>query len=107
MVQNLTSVPQVIGSPANPVARLSAWNIYQGRQVLPVNGTRWIPAPLWSVIHDEVMKQCDGIDGVSLNSFEHIAQLIAKTCSLLTASSTIRDNASRYPAQHHTRKEQS
>ncbi|KAI5451864.1 hypothetical protein NCC49_001166 [Naganishia albida] len=54
----------VIGSPANPVARLSAWNIYQGRQVLPVNGTRWIPAPLWSVIHDEVMKQCDGIDGL-------------------------------------------
>lgn len=56
---------QVIGSPANPVARLSAWNIYQGRQVLPVNGSRWIPAATWSVIHQEVLKQCDGIDGVS------------------------------------------
>jgi hypothetical protein len=55
----------VIGTPANPIARLAAWNIYQGRQVLPVNGTRWISPATWSVIHNEVMKQCDGIDGVS------------------------------------------
>ncbi|GHJ85204.1 hypothetical protein NliqN6_1606 [Naganishia liquefaciens] len=54
----------VVGSPANPVARLASWNIHMGRQVLPVNGSRWIPEELWPVIHAEVLKQCDGLDGV-------------------------------------------
>lgn len=58
------NLPQIIGAPAT-LARLSAWTIHQARQVLPVNGTRWIPRPLWSVIHQEVLKQCDGLDGVS------------------------------------------
>jgi hypothetical protein len=70
------NLPQIIGAPAT-LARLSAWTIHQARQVLPVNGTRWIPRPLWSVIHQEVLKQCDGLDGVS-------RALVVQSCRLTT-----------------------
>jgi feruloyl esterase len=66
LAQPLILVLQIVGSPANPLSRLAAWGIHQTRQLLPVNGTRWIPTALWPVIHAEVLKQCDDLDGVSV-----------------------------------------
>ncbi|KII91121.1 hypothetical protein PLICRDRAFT_680308 [Plicaturopsis crispa FD-325 SS-3] len=54
----------VVGSPANWLSHLQPWSIHQNLNVLPVNSSQWIPNSLWPVIHDEVLKQCDAIDGV-------------------------------------------
>lgn len=47
------------------MARLQPWSIHQGLNVQPVNSSQWITAGLWSVIHQEALKQCDELDGVS------------------------------------------
>ncbi|KAI5478768.1 feruloyl esterase-like protein [Pseudohyphozyma bogoriensis] len=54
----------VIGSPANRMAGLIPWEVRQDLAITPVNSTRWIPVDLWTVIHVEALKQCDGVDGV-------------------------------------------
>jgi hypothetical protein len=32
--------------------------------VMPVNGSTWLDAVHWSLVHQEVMNQCDALDGV-------------------------------------------
>lgn len=54
----------VVGSPANRMSRLQPWSIRQYNLVAPVNASSWISSATWSVIHDEVLRQCDGLDGV-------------------------------------------
>ncbi|KAJ9120083.1 hypothetical protein QFC22_002981 [Naganishia vaughanmartiniae] len=54
----------VIGSPANSFGRLMPWELHQSLVMQPVNSTRWIPPTTWTAIHEEVLKQCDGVDGV-------------------------------------------
>ncbi|KAJ9103813.1 hypothetical protein QFC21_002275 [Naganishia friedmannii] len=54
----------VIGSPANSFGRLMPWELHQSLVMQPVNSSRWIPAATWTAINKEVLKQCDGIDGV-------------------------------------------
>ncbi|EIN07982.1 feruloyl esterase-like protein [Punctularia strigosozonata HHB-11173 SS5] len=56
----------VIGSPANWMSHLQSFSIHINLNVLPVNGSHWIPPALWKgPIHDEVLRQCDMIDGVA------------------------------------------
>jgi hypothetical protein len=33
--------------------------------VQPVNGSTWLDADHWSLVHDEVLRQCDALDGVT------------------------------------------
>ncbi|TFK53650.1 feruloyl esterase-like protein [Heliocybe sulcata] len=56
----------VVGSPANWMTHLPVWSIYVNLAVLPVGSPQWITQDMWSgLIHDEVMKQCDALDGVT------------------------------------------
>ncbi|EPQ56994.1 feruloyl esterase-like protein [Gloeophyllum trabeum ATCC 11539] len=56
----------VIGSPANWMSHLEAWSIHIDLNVLPVGSPQWIPPELWTgVIHDEVLRQCDALDGLA------------------------------------------
>ncbi|KII92403.1 hypothetical protein PLICRDRAFT_133973 [Plicaturopsis crispa FD-325 SS-3] len=55
----------VVGAPANWMSHLLPWEIKARLNVEPVNSSRWITASQWSAIHDEVLKQCDAVDGVS------------------------------------------
>lgn len=54
----------VAGSPAVDFNNLVSWRA----SFFPITGSStspdFISPALWSVIHDEVLKQCDGIDGV-------------------------------------------
>jgi hypothetical protein len=54
----------VAGSPAVDFNNLISWRA----SFFPITGssasTDFISPALWSVIHEEVLKQCDGIDGV-------------------------------------------
>jgi feruloyl esterase len=56
---------QLIGSPSNWMTHVQPWGLHVGNLVLPVNSSRWIPAETWAgLIHNEVLRQCDFLDGV-------------------------------------------
>ncbi|TFK46083.1 feruloyl esterase-like protein [Heliocybe sulcata] len=58
----------VVGSPANWMTHLPAWSIRVNLNVLPVGSPQWITPEMWTgLIHDEVMRQCDALDGVTDN----------------------------------------
>ena len=49
------------------MAHLQPWSIHVNLEIMPVNSSRFIPAETWvNVIHAEVLKQCDAIDGVRM-----------------------------------------
>ncbi|KAH0581486.1 hypothetical protein H2248_011202 [Termitomyces sp. 'cryptogamus'] len=57
----------VAGSPATNFNNLQGWSAILGRFVGapdPTGNPRFIPADLWNTIAAEVLKQCDGLDGV-------------------------------------------
>ncbi|EJU06366.1 feruloyl esterase-like protein [Dacryopinax primogenitus] len=54
----------VVGSPANWISHLQAWSIHFNLLVSPQNSTSWISAATWALIHQEVLNQCDALDGV-------------------------------------------
>ncbi|KDQ55810.1 hypothetical protein JAAARDRAFT_159213 [Jaapia argillacea MUCL 33604] len=56
----------VVGSPANWMSHLAPWSILVNLNVLPVDSPQWIPADMWTgLIHNEVLNQCDALDGVT------------------------------------------
>lgn len=58
------STRQVVGAPANYMAALQAFGIHVGQELLPNTSSRYISEATWAAIHDEVLRQCDTIDGV-------------------------------------------
>ena len=54
----------LVGSPGLDDVRQSASALYVNQKLLPVNGSTWMTENDWAVLHDEVLKQCDGLDGV-------------------------------------------
>ena len=54
----------IAGAPAVAFNNLTSWSSH----FYPITGTNtsatFIPMPLWSVVHDDVLKQCDGLDGL-------------------------------------------
>ncbi|KAI5475692.1 feruloyl esterase-like protein [Pseudohyphozyma bogoriensis] len=54
----------IVGSPAVDDARQSASALWVHQKVLPVNGSTWFSNHTWAVLHDEVLRQCDEIDGL-------------------------------------------
>ncbi|KZT62776.1 tannase and feruloyl esterase [Calocera cornea HHB12733] len=54
----------VVGSPANWISHLQAWSVHVNLLVSPQNGPSWISAATWALVHQEVLNQCDGLDGV-------------------------------------------
>lgn len=59
---------QVVGSPANWLTHLQDWSAHISLDVLPAGGPRFINASTWiDVIHPEVLRQCDALDGVGLH----------------------------------------
>ncbi|KAF9812284.1 hypothetical protein IEO21_06258 [Rhodonia placenta] len=56
----------IVGSPANWQTHLQDWSIHMNLNVQPSNSTRFINASVWeNVIHPEVLRQCDAIDGLA------------------------------------------
>ncbi|KAG6889897.1 hypothetical protein C0992_003690 [Termitomyces sp. T32_za158] len=57
----------VAGSPATNFNNLQGWSAILGRFVGapdPAGNPHFIPADLWNTIASEVLKQCDGLDGI-------------------------------------------
>ncbi|KAK4052359.1 hypothetical protein OIV83_002161 [Microbotryomycetes sp. JL201] len=52
------------GAPASPLSRMLPWELRQNLLFKPVGSPQWISKELWKSIHDEVLKQCDELDGV-------------------------------------------
>jgi len=55
----------VAGSPAWWTSHLQPWSLKVGTYNLPVTADHYIPPALFSVVADEVVKQCDPQDGVT------------------------------------------
>lgn len=54
----------MVGAPAWWHSHLQPWSIQVGLYNQPVNSSHYIPATLFPVIAAEVLRQCDGSDGV-------------------------------------------
>lgn len=54
----------VAGAPANPLTRLSAWNVYVGQAALKDPANR-IPPSKYPMIHRAVVHACDALDGLT------------------------------------------
>lgn len=57
-------LPYSLGSPANPFGKWIAWTLRQSLAMQPVNSSAWISTETWTLIHREILKQCDALDGV-------------------------------------------
>lgn len=45
---------------------MQAWGLHTGNLVQPKTAAQWISSDTWAgLIHNEVLRQCDGLDGVS------------------------------------------
>jgi len=56
----------VVGSPANWMSHLLPWEIHMALNVLPTSSPEFITAAMWTdVIHSEVLRQCDSLDGLT------------------------------------------
>ncbi|THH33194.1 hypothetical protein EUX98_g981 [Antrodiella citrinella] len=56
----------VVGSPANAMSHLQAWSVHISNLIMPAGSPQFISTSLWAdVIHPEVLKQCDSLDGLN------------------------------------------
>ncbi|KAF7352321.1 Carboxylic ester hydrolase [Mycena venus] len=55
----------ITGSPAVDDVRQSGSALWVNQKVLPVNGSTWFSNETWGLVHAEVMRQCDEIDGAT------------------------------------------
>ncbi|KAJ7462071.1 Tannase/feruloyl esterase [Mycena latifolia] len=54
----------ITGSPAVDDVRQSGSALWVNQKVLPVNGSTWFSNETWGLVHQEVLRQCDEIDGL-------------------------------------------
>ena len=80
----------VAGSPATDFNHLNGWQAMLGRFVgAPLNTTpAFIPATLWPVISQEILNQCDGLDGVKDGIVTDPDQCVVRPESLLCSAQT-------------------
>lgn len=56
----------VVGSPANWQTHVNDWDMHMALDVQPAGSPHFIPRDTWiNVLHPEVLKQCDELDGVA------------------------------------------
>lgn len=53
----------VAGAPAFDFNHLIAWSFHFYNILGPNTSSTYVPAALWTVIHNEILSQCDGLDG--------------------------------------------
>ncbi|KAF5344249.1 hypothetical protein D9758_012351 [Tetrapyrgos nigripes] len=51
------------GAPALGLPRIVAWGNYLSQAVGPPDSETFLTPPLWALVYDEVLKQCDKLDG--------------------------------------------
>jgi feruloyl esterase len=54
----------LVGAPANWMTHLPGWDVRVALEQFLTSKASYIPAAMWSVIHQAVVRQCDGLDGV-------------------------------------------
>ena len=52
------------GSPVSPFSKIVPWMLRQNLLFKPIDGESWVSDALWQEIHEEVVRQCDTIDGI-------------------------------------------
>lgn len=82
----------LIGAPAWWTSHMQPWTTRLGKLNLPVNGSNHISSDLFPIIGDEVIRQCDAVDGVvdGIVSAPELCAFNATTllCPLSSSNST-------------------
>ncbi|KAJ9098119.1 hypothetical protein QFC21_004448 [Naganishia friedmannii] len=91
-IKSMASYPEdfdglIVGSPANPFGRWIPWTLRQSLVMQPVNSSRWISTDTWAIIHQEILRQCDALDGV-VDGYLHDP----KACNFRPELATCRPN---------------
>jgi len=82
----------IIGSPANWITHLQPWSIHVGDIIRPNTSDRWLGPLDWALVNEEVLKQCDQLDGVQDNIISYpydclkVLQLEKLSCGARQAS---------------------
>lgn len=54
----------VAGAPAIAFNNLTSWSGHFYTILGDTNSSSFVPTAMWSIIHDEILNQCDGLDGM-------------------------------------------
>ena len=54
----------LLGSPGLDDVRQSGDALWVNQKVLPVNGSTWFSNATWTLVNQEVLRQCDALDGL-------------------------------------------
>jgi feruloyl esterase len=84
----------VAGAPAWWTTHLQLWNMKVGLYSLPIDAPYHIPAELFQVIGDEVLKQCDPQDGLADSIISDPARCDFRPEALLCGSNVTNATAS-------------
>lgn len=53
----------VAGAPAFPISNLTSWSASFAIKTGRANSSTFVPPNLWAVVHQDILKQCDTLDG--------------------------------------------
>ena len=78
----------VAGAPALAFNNLTSWSGHFVPLTGPANSSTFVPTNLWPVIHEDIMKQCDMLDGYADGILEDASICNYNASSLLCGSGT-------------------
>jgi len=73
----------IAGAPALAFTNLTAWSARFYRLTGPPGSDSFLPYELWQLVHNEVLRQCDALDGVRDGIIEDPADCEFNALSLL------------------------
>ena len=62
----------VVGAPALAFNNLSSWSGIFYLRTGPVNSSTWLTPDEWALVHEDVLKHCDGLDGAEDGIIESV-----------------------------------
>lgn len=83
----------VVGAPALAFNNLSSWSGSFYLKTGPTNSPSWLTPDEWALVHEDVLKQCDGIDGVEDGIIESVDLCHYRPVTLQCGSDVTNDSA--------------
>ena len=76
----------VVGAPALAFNNLSSWSGIFYLRTGPANSSTWLTPDEWALVHEDVLRQCDGLDGAEDGIIESVDLCHYKPVTLQCAS---------------------
>lgn len=95
----------VVGAPALAFANLSSWSGSFFVETGPTNASTYVPSNLWVLVHQDILDQCDGLDGYVDGILEDAAQCNYTVSNSLLCSGSANSTACLTDVQANTVRE--